>query len=110
VVLVYELWQNDVRLSMGVFSFVPSKHLSLAEPDLAATVWQSADGFMIEVTAGSLARYIWLKMEGVDVIFDDNFFDLPAGRSVQVGMPALPGLSLEDVRARLSMTSLIDSY
>jgi beta-mannosidase len=110
VVLVYELWRDDVRLSMGVFSFVPSKHLSLAEPNLAVTVQQTFDRFVIEVTAASLARYVWLKLEGADVIFDDNFFDIPAGRSVQVVIPALSGWTLEDVRARLSVTSLIDTY
>ena len=65
---------------------------------------------MIEVSAKALARYVWLKLEGVDVIFEDNFFDLPAGRSVKVRVQALPGWSVEDVRARLSLSSLVDSY
>ena len=38
VVLVYELWQDDQRLSLGLFPFVPSKHLSLTDPGLTAEV------------------------------------------------------------------------
>ncbi len=110
VVLVYELWQSNQRLRIGLFSFVPSKHLDLKDPGLSANVTEVDGGFMIEVTAISLARYVWLKFEGADVVFEDNFFDLPAGRSVNVRVPAISRWSLEKVRARLSVTSLIDSY
>ena len=110
VVLVYELWQDDQRLSLGLFSFVPSKHLALKDPGLTAEVTEVDGGFMIEVIAKVLARYVWLELEGADVIFEDNFFDLPAGQSVKVRVPAISGWSLDDVRARLSVASLIDSY
>jgi hypothetical protein len=34
VLLVYELWQGDERLSMGLVPFAPNKHLELSDPEL----------------------------------------------------------------------------
>jgi beta-galactosidase/beta-glucuronidase len=126
VVLVYELWQGDERLSMGVVPFVPTKHLRLSDSQLRTAVRETGEGFEIEVTAQRLARFVWLALEGADPwatsalseveglrtgpIFSDNYFDLPAGRAAVVTLPALEGWTAERVREALRVRSVVDSF
>ena len=110
VALVYELWQGDERLSLGVVPFVPSKHLALRSPTIRCDVAESADGYQIELAAETLARFVWLALPGSDVVFSDNYFDMPAGRAMRVSMPSLSGMTADEVRAALRVRSLIDSF
>jgi beta-mannosidase len=117
IVLVHELWQGDERISLGVVPFVPTKHLQLADPGLRHTVREVARsetghdaGFAIQITAQRLARFVWLALEGTDVIFSDNYFDLPAGHTATVTLPALAGWTADRVRASLRVRSLRDSF
>jgi len=110
VVLVYELWQGDERLSVGVVPCVPTKHLKLADPELHTTVREKEGGFEIEITARRVARFVWLALEGADVVFSDNYFDLPAGRTATVRFSAPEGWTVERVRKTLRVRSLFDSF
>ncbi len=110
VVLVYELWAGDERLSMGIVPFAPNKHLALSDPELRWDVSESGDGIKITITAQRLARFVELALDGTDVIFSDNYFDLPAGRAVTVQLPALDGWTVERVRQSLRVRSLVDSF
>jgi beta-mannosidase len=118
VVLVYELWAGDERLSMGVMPFAPNKHLELSDPDLRYGVSESDEGFEIKITAQRLARFVELALDGVDpstelkigAVFGDNYFDLPAGRTVTVQLSAPDGWTVERVRESLRVRSLVDSF
>jgi beta-mannosidase len=110
IVLVYELWQGDERLSLGVVPFLPDKHLALAEPKLRYTIGETGGIITIDVTAQRLARFVWLEIEGADVVFSDNYFDLPAGRTTTVTLPAIKGWNLDRVRRALRIRSLVDSF
>jgi len=50
-----------------------------------------------------------LEVPGMDVRFSDNFFDLPAGRTIVIGIET-SGLAARDIMGRLRITSLRDSY
>ena len=67
-------------------------------------------GFEIELTAQRLARYVWLELPGSDVVFSDNYFDIPAGRTVRVSLPAEDGVTVSQARSALRVRSLADSY
>ena len=110
VIFFCELWQGDALIAQRVATFVPDKHLSLVEPELSATVSQAEDTLLIEVTAKSLARFVQLELFGADVVFSDNSFDVPAGRTVRVTCPLPQGWTLEDARDALWMRSLYDSF
>ncbi len=113
VVLVYELWQDDQRLSMGILNFVPSKHLALGDPELRATVEETEWGYDITVSAERLARFVVLSLDtpNKDIVrLSDNFFDLPAGRSLTVQVPEIEDWSAEDVKSALEVRSLFDTY
>ncbi|MDX9954144.1 MAG: glycoside hydrolase family 2 protein, partial [Anaerolineae bacterium] len=110
IVLVYELWREDARVSLGVLPFGPSKHLQLTDPGLEVTL--AAEGGEAEITlrAASLARFVALTVEGADVIFSDNFFDLPVGREFKVRAPLPEGWDLAHFQAALQVRSLVNSY
>jgi beta-mannosidase len=46
----------------------------------------------------------------VDVVFNDNYFDLPAGQALTVTCPLPTGWTLEQARAAVRVRSLYDSY
>jgi beta-mannosidase len=93
-----------------VVPFVPSKHLSLRDPALAATVQADGAQLHITITAQRLARFVELALEGADVVFSDNYFDLPAGRPRIVTAPVPSGWTTEQARSALRLRSLVDSY
>jgi len=110
VVLVYELWRDEERLSMGVLPFAPNKHLQLSDPELRCTVSEADGELKIAVTAQRLARFVELTLEGAEVVFSDNYFDLPAGRTMAVTCPLPQGWTVEEARSALRVRSLYNSF
>ncbi len=110
IVLVYELWQEDHRLSLDVIPFVPNKHLQLSPPDIQHVVRETDDGLNIDLTAKQLARFVEVSLKNTDIVFSDNYFDLPAGRMVTISIPPLPGWTVKKVQENLNIVSLIDTY
>ena len=105
-VLVYSLLQDDERLSQGILSFVPSKHLELPEVRIKAEVDELG---RIALTSDKTARFVMLEVPGTDVRFSDNFFDLPAGRTMVISVES-PNISIQEVVEKLRVVSLRDSY
>ena len=110
IVLVTELWHADQRSLLQVTSFVPSKHLPLVDPQLSVEIHTSGELLVLDVTARSLARFVELSLDGVDLIFSDNYFDLPAGRTLRVTCPLPQGWDASRAAHRLHIRSLYNSY
>jgi beta-mannosidase len=64
----------------------------------------------VRLKSNTLARWIELSVEGLDVVFDDNYFDLPAGRDVTIGFDVPSGWSLDMIRAAFRLRSVADTY
>jgi beta-mannosidase len=107
VVFVAELWQDGRRTACSVTPFVPSKHLELRDPGLAVTARVEGQTLHVDVSARSLARFVDLTIGGMDVVWSDNYFDLPAGAVVTVTCP-LPAQWTAD--SRVAARSLVDSF
>jgi beta-mannosidase len=110
-VFVAQLLKGDRVLATQLATFVRNKHLKLINPRLEIFL-QERDGnlVMIEVTAGYLARFVELSLEGADVVFSDNYFDVLVGESVQVTCPIPEGWSMNDISRSLKVFSLFDSF
>jgi beta-mannosidase len=106
-VLVHELLIDGRRAGLGVTPFVPSKHLELPDVDIFVEAKTDAEGAYFEVSSDKTARFVCLSIPGRDVIFSDNFFDLPAGRKVAVRVESDVEPS---VLAQVRAYSLRDSY
>ena len=109
-VFVCELWHDEQRIASSVSTFAPNKHLELADPALKVDVALTGETLTFEVSAASLARFIELELDGADVVFSDNYFDVPAGQSARVTAPLPAGWSLEQAQTALRVYSLYDSY
>lgn len=111
VILVYELLSAGGEwLSGGVVPFVPNKHLALTDPGLTAELKEAGGEWAVTVQTQRLARFVEVKFEGLDVLWSDNFFDLPAGRERTITCPREEGWSREALQARLRVRSLWDSF
>jgi beta-mannosidase len=110
LIFVCELWREGRRVALSVATFVPVKHLSLGDPGLTVGVRQGGRGLVFDVTAQSLARFVELTLEGEDVVFSDNYFDVPAGRTVSVTCRTPEGWSVDRVPDALRVRSLRDSF
>lgn len=110
LVFVAELWQGEKMLARQTAFFVPTKHLSLAEAAISAQLHVEGGQVHIELTSRSLARLVECTLEGSDVIFSDNYFDLPAGRTVNVFAPLPFGWTESRAKAALKVRSIYDSF
>lgn len=110
LIFVVELWQGHQRCALQMATFAPTKHLALIDPAVAAILRSDGGPLLVELTARSLARLVELSLDGVDVIFSDNYFDLPAGRTVTISCPLPTGWTLAQAEAALKIRSVYDSY
>lgn len=110
LVFICELWQESQRVALALATFVPDKHLTLTDPELSVDVRQEGGQLQITLRSQSLARFVELALAGADLVFSDNFFDLPARRPLTVTCPLSAGWSLERARQALRVRSLYDSY
>lgn len=108
VVLVAELHQNQTRLENQVHLFVPEKYLKLPSPDLTVEPRLEKDAVVFKVTAKKLALFVEIGLAEADVVFSDNFFDLPAGDTKEIRCPKPDGWALSQIEKALQMHSLVD--
>jgi beta-mannosidase len=107
---VAESWQGGRRLALQTAFFVPTKHLSLVDPQINADVTLKEGLLAIELSAGSLARLVECSLTGADVIFSDNYFDLPAQQAITVTAPLPAGWDLATAQAALKVRSVYNTY
>jgi beta-mannosidase len=110
IVFVAELWQGDAKLTTSVSCFAPIKHLALTDPGLRVDLSLQGDTLTFDVSAQALARFVELGLDDVDLVFSDNYFDLPAGTSRKITAPLPASWTLEKAKNCLQVRSLIDSY
>ncbi len=81
---VAELWQGERRIALQTAFFVPTKHLSLVDPQISVDLKLKDGLLVVDLSARSLARLVECSLTGADVVFSDNYFDLPAQESRSV--------------------------
>ena len=124
LVLVSELLEAGSRRALVVTTFVPDKQLALAgrrwrprSRQRSRRRWArpsrvagAAGRATVRLRSDTLARWVELSLDGADVVFDDNYFDLPAGRDVTVSFELPEGWDLARARAALRVRSVVDTY
>jgi beta-mannosidase len=107
---VAELENSGKRLALNLATFAPNKHLKLVEPGIKVNVSKLKGELQLNLTAHSLARFVELKIAGKDVVFSDNYFDIPAGDTVTVTCPVPEGMTIAQIRRAVKVSSLYESY
>ncbi|HVM72001.1 MAG TPA: glycoside hydrolase family 2 protein [Anaerolineales bacterium] len=108
VIFTAGLYSGESRIAWQIIAFVPDKNLVLPDPALRWSVARAGDQLAITISSQKLARFVCLRMEGAPVEFSDNYFELPAGWTVQVNCPYPASLTLEQAQAALRLRSLAD--
>jgi len=110
MVFVAELYQDEELVGRQTAFFAPTKHLSLTDPEIAAQLHVDGEQVHIELTSHSLARLVEVTLEGADVVFSDNYFDLPAENTVNISAPLPQGWTASQAQAAFKVRSVYDSY
>lgn len=110
LVFVAELWQGMILVSRQTAGFVPIKHLCLNDPQITVDVQEDGDRFLITLTARSLALLVEVSLPDSDVVFSDNYFNLPAGRTARISCPKPAGWTLSKAQQGIRIFSVYDSY
>jgi beta-mannosidase len=110
LVFIAELWQGEQFMTRQTAGFAPIKHISLTDPAVTANLRDEGGQLLIELTSRSLALLVELSLAGADVVFSDNYFNLPAGRTVQISCPLPDGWTLDQARKAFSLRSVYDSF
>ncbi len=109
-VFIAELWKDQQSLALTVSPFLKDKHVELEDAQLEVRLERRGKQLVIYLLAASLARFVEVWLEGADVVFSDNFIDLPVGRVMRVTCPMPEGWTLRQARSALRVRSLYDSY
>ena len=107
---VAELWQQEQLASRQTAFFVPTKHLNLADPSISVQLSIEGDCLQIELSSQAMARLVEIELEGADLVFSDNYFDLPAGRKAKVSATLPEGWTLPRAKAAIKVRSIYDFY
>ncbi len=107
---VAELWQGETCLSRQVAFFAPTKHLSLQNPQIASSLSLQGDVLSIQLSAQSLARLVECSLSGADVVFSDNYFDLPPHTPVTLTASLPAGWTLQKAQEAFRLRSVYETF
>lgn len=110
LMLWLELSVNGKSVSTNFISFAPPKHLELCEPGIRAEVSKKKGSAGVTLTVKAPALWTWLELADVDTRFSDNFLHLLPAKPVRITILTDEPLSLTEIRKRLRIRSLIDTY
>jgi beta-mannosidase len=110
VVFVAELELDEATLTRQTAFFVPTKYLKLAKPGISIELEIVQETIHIRLTSKSLAHLVECALEGVDIVFSDNYFDLPAGRTIELTAPLPIGWTLGELQEAFKVRSVYDTY
>ncbi|MGB4595837.1 MAG: glycoside hydrolase family 2 protein [Anaerolineaceae bacterium] len=109
-VFVAELWQTDQLISRKTAFFAPVKHLALSDPKITSKVEVVDSEVRVSLSGEKLALQVELSFEGMDYVFSDNYFDLPANTSVIVTTKSEDGVSADTLNSLLHIRTIYDSF
>ena len=110
LIFIAELWQGDQFVTRQTAYFVPIKHLSLTDPAITVNLQSQKGELIVELISHSLALLVEVSLIGADVVFSDNYFNLPSERSIQISSPLPVGWTLSRAQKEIRICSVYDSY
>jgi beta-mannosidase len=110
LVFIAELWQGDRFIARQTAYFTPIKHLSLTDPAITVNLQSQNDEIIIELMSHSLALFVEVSLTGAEVVFSDNYFNLPSGRPAQISCPLPAGWTLSKAQKEIRIRSVYDTY
>ncbi|HSN94034.1 MAG TPA: glycoside hydrolase family 2 protein [Anaerolineaceae bacterium] len=109
-VFIAEFWQAGQLVERKTAFFAPIKHLALADPGISATVEIEDGEARVTLKAETLALQVQVGFEGLDCVFSDNYFDLPANTPISLSTRLPQEISAEVLQSLLRVQTIYDSY
>ena len=110
LVFVAELWHGDRFITRQTAYFTPIKHLALTDPAITVNLQSQNGELIVELISRSLALLVEVSLISADVVFSDNYFNLPSGRSTQISCPLPAGWTLSRAQKEIHICSVYDSF
>jgi beta-mannosidase len=110
LIYIAELWQGERFVTRQTAFFVPIKHLSLTDPAITVNLQSQNGELIVELISHSLALLVEVSLFGADVVFSDNYFNLPPGRPIRISCPLPAGWTLSRAQKEIRICSVYDSY
>ncbi len=103
--------ENEEDSSYQSILFVKPGHFSFPDPALRPAVMESEGSFGILVESSAMAKYVEIRIKGMDAVFSDNYFDMPHGgvKDVLLQKKDLAvSLSIKELQEKISLRSVFD--
>ncbi|HSF80618.1 MAG TPA: glycoside hydrolase family 2 protein [Anaerolineales bacterium] len=110
LIYIAELWGGEQFVARQTAHFAPTKHLSLTNPAITAKLQSQNGELIVELKSHSLALSVEVSLTGAEAVFSDNYFNLPAGRSIKISCPLPAGWTLSRAQKEIRVRSVYDSY
>ncbi len=103
------LLQDEREVARSVWTLLPTKHVELRVPEWQIEVERTGErAFAVELTGGTFARGVWLRLEGEEGEFSDNFFDALPEVPIEVTLETTRQMAPEEVHRRLRVRSVAE--
>lgn len=106
-VAVFELQAKGEPASRGVVYFAPARDIAWRDPGLRSVVRCDGDDCLVEITASTLARGVWLDFSDADAELSDNALTLLPGERITLRVASTADEGV--LRAALNLRSLHDA-
>jgi len=108
VVLIVKLINSEKTTDEKSWLLAADKYARLPRASLELECTQEGTLATVIVSSPVYARSVFLEAQGVTAPWSDNFFDIPAGRSVTVTVPLPEGMDAAHLKERIKVKSLAD--
>ncbi len=99
------------RVSSDLILCAKPKQLELVAPTIATKVKRLAEGvFEVTLKAKRPALWTWIELKSTEAIFSDNFIHLPAGEARTILISPDKPMTVEQVKKKLRIQSLVDTF
>ncbi len=109
----YRLVEGETVISRGTSLFVKPKYFEFTVPRLQVSVTEEEQLFRIHITSDVYASYVELYLEDMDVIFEDNYFDITSKDGVNITVNKQDfgrRVRADELLAKLHIRSVADSF
>ena len=110
LILRIYLDKDGKRISEDMIFLTAPKYIEFKRDPIQATLAESQGGWRLTLCSTTFHPQTVWQFRGFKAVGDANYIDLYPGEARTIHIEPIPGASLQDLKAALSVRSLVDSY
>ena len=103
------LFKNEKEISSNIYYMSSFKDLKLKKPIIDYEITELHDVFEINLKSKNLVKNIFVDIDSKNN-FSDNYFDMLPGKKYVISIKKETNLTLIDIKKRIKLLSLYDTY